>query len=158
MKKFAFRLQVVLDRARDAEEERLRQLALVQGELYRKEEEIRACADKRSALLAAMSTMQQGSFDPWELHQCHLHLDALAGMMKQLRQEYAQIEERVEAARQALVEAMRQRQLLEKLREKQLDEYRQAVAREELRTMEETTLPRLARARAAEQARLLAKR
>lgn len=66
MKKFAFRLQVVLDRARDAEEEKLRQLAATQAEKFHKEEEIRVCGEQRSALLVTMAAMQQGSFDPWD--------------------------------------------------------------------------------------------
>ena len=54
------------------------------------------------------------------------------------------------AARQALVEAMRKRQLLEKLREKQYALYRKETERQELQTMEESVLPRLAREQAEE--------
>lgn len=153
MKPFVFRLQIVLERAREEEEELLRRLALLRAEKTRKEEEMTAATAQRRQLMQTMAAMQQQSFDAWELHQCHMHLSALGDALEQLHRECAEIEERVLAAQQAVVEAMRKRQLLEKLRQKQYDTYRAAAERQELRAMEETTLPRRARERMEELAR-----
>lgn len=153
MKRFTFRLQVVLDRAKDEEDVLLKAMAQEQAALARKEQEMAEQATRRRDTLSAMTEKQRTGCDVWELQQYRLHLDALATRLAQLDQECAAQAQRVEQARARVVEAMRKRQVLEKLREKQLTAYQRECDREELRNMEETTLPRLSRERAAEAAR-----
>ncbi len=148
MKRFVFRLQVVLDRALDEEQALLKQLAHEQCVLTAKEQEIAEQHARRSETMAGMADRQRAGCEIWELQHHRLHLDALAGTLARLEDERQRQEERVDAARATVVEAMRKRQVLEKLREKQLADYQRAVDREELRNMEEIMLPRLAREQA----------
>lgn len=150
MKKFVFRLQIVLDRALQQEE--AKQLLLAQAQQLRalKEIEIERKHADRQEMLAHIAQKQQQTFDPWEMHQCHLHLSVLGNDLCTLRLQAEELDQHVLTAQQALAEAMRQRQLLEKLREKQRASYQREFEKDELKTMEEASLPRLAREHAAE--------
>lgn len=98
--------------------------------------------------------MQEGIFDPLEVHAGFLHLEALGNDLMELTTQRRELENRVAAKQRDLVEAMRKRQALEKLRDNQLKAYKKNIERLELQTMEEAVLPRLARRQAAERARI----
>lgn len=153
MKKFVFRLQVVLDRACDDEEAQLLHLARIRHELALKEQEITAKQAQMQELMAQMQRIQQAVFDPWEMQQCHLCLELFAEQLADLHAQRTAIMARIEAQQQIVIEAKRKKQALETLQEKQYLSYNQAVAREELQLMEEAVLPRLAREQAIERAR-----
>ena len=150
MKRFVFRLQVVLDRALEEEQELLKELAHEQYALTRQEQAIAEFITRRHGAREEMAEKQRTGCDVWELGQYRLHLDELANRLALLEDERKQQEARVEQARARVVEAMRKRQVLEKLREKQLNDYQETCAKEELRAMEETMLPRLERERKLE--------
>lgn len=147
MKKFIFRPQVVLDRAREEEERLLQQLASVQHEMLEKDREIARVADERKAALRAMATAQQQVFEVEELHRQRLHIDALDHRQAVLQDERTLIQQRLDAAREALIEGMRKRQVLEKLRETHYTAYLKEMEKQELQIMEDVKLPRLARER-----------
>mgnify|MGYP001340718148 CR=1 FL=1 len=147
MKRFAFRPQVVLDRARDEEERLLQQLANVQIELIKKDRELAWVVDERTATLRAMTAAQQQTFEIEEIQRQRLHIDALDIRQVQLRDERALIQQRLDTAREALVEGMRKRQVLEKLRDTHYTAYMKEMEKQELQIMEDVKLPRLARER-----------
>lgn len=152
MKPFIFRLQVVLDRALEEEDRLLRQMAEAQQALAEKEQEIQRTSETRSATLQAMTDTQQRSFDVDELTRQRLHLEGLAILLATLQEQHTLLLQRLDAARATLIESMRKRQVLEKLRDEQHAAYRKDIEAQELRHMEEVKLPRLARA-IAERAR-----
>jgi flagellar protein FliJ len=147
MKKFVFRPQVVLDRARDEEEQALQQMAGVQRELVEKDQEIARVADEHTSTLQAMTAAQQQTFEVEDIQRQRLHIDALNHLQVKLRDERALIQQRLDAAREALIEAMRKRQVLEKLRETHYTAYQKETQKQELQIMEDVKLPRLARDR-----------
>ncbi len=154
MKKFAFRLQTMLDLALTREEEELRRLGVVRQEQAVQEAVMTRTRAARGDLLAYLTGMQQQAFQPHEMHQGHLRLDAYANDLVAQNTALDAIKERVARQQDVLLEAMRKRKTLEKLREKQYEAYRKESERQELAAMEDTVLPRLARTQAAEQARL----
>jgi len=147
MKKFVFRPQVVLDRARDEEEQALQQMAGVQRELVEKDQEIARVADEHTTTLRAMTAAQQQTFEVEDIQRQRLHIDALNHLQMKLQDERALIQQRLDAAREALIEAMRKRQVLEKLRETHYTAYQKETQKQELQIMEDVKLPRLARER-----------
>ena len=147
MKKFVFRPQVVLDRAREEEERLLQQMAAVQHEMVVKDRELARVKDERTATLQSMAAAQQQTFDVEDLQRQRLHIDALDHLQVKLQDERALIEQRLDAAREALVEGMRRRQVLEKLRETHYTAYMKEMEKQELQIMEDVKLPRLARER-----------
>ena len=127
MKKYLFRLQVVLDRAVAEEEEQLLHLARIRREIVAKEQEIAINRDAHAQLLQHMARLQASVFDPRDLLVAIGHQEALANDVTRLRSERDAIDRRIAQQQHCVMEAMRKRQLLDKLREKQLDEYRREV-------------------------------
>ncbi|MHB9025446.1 MAG: flagellar export protein FliJ [Armatimonadota bacterium] len=145
MKAFSFRLQTVLEHAHEVEEERQLHLARLCQQKQRIEERMQIVNLKREELLGAMARIQRNRFDAREVAECHLCLEQQGNILVGLKQESDQIDRGINVARQALLEAIKHRQMMEKLREKHLQIHRQAVEKYELKTMEEATVPRIAR-------------
>jgi flagellar FliJ protein len=148
MKRFNFRLQVVLDRALEEEEQQLLRLAEVQQQILEARRKLDAVEEARRHQLACMTEAQQASFDPLEMHARTLHLEDLGEQLARCREVLAGLERRAEQVMQDVIAAMRKRQVLEKLRDKQYADYCKEAERVELQTMEEAVLPRLAREQA----------
>ncbi|HEX2949672.1 MAG TPA: hypothetical protein VHV83_08905, partial [Armatimonadota bacterium] len=120
MKKFTFRLQVVLDRALDEEEKQQQLLAKLRNELLAKEREISDVNCKREQTMGLVMHMQDGAFEAHQMHAAYLHLEGLGNDLADLATQRREIDGRVGAKQREVIEAMRKRQVLEKLREKQL--------------------------------------
>lgn len=148
MKKFQFRLQVVLERAQLDEEAQQRAFALLQQQRSALLGEIARVSREREAQLRLSELRQSMPTDPRQLHQRFLYIETLANEIARLHGELDELDRRIETQRQRLVAAMQKRQLLESLHEKQLAAYLYAVARQEQQEMEETVLPHLFREQA----------
>ncbi|HEY3418411.1 MAG TPA: hypothetical protein VGM23_16165 [Armatimonadota bacterium] len=153
MKTFSFRLQTVLEHAREVEEDRQLELSKFCRQKALLDERIQCTNRKREELLDAVTRIQTDRFDAREVEECHLCLEQQGQILAALKQESDQIERGITVARLALLEAVKHRQMMEKLREKHLLLHRQAVEKYELKTMEEAVIPRIARA-SQERARL----
>jgi len=147
MKKFVFRPQVVLDRTCEEEERLLLHMASIQHELAGKDHEIARTSGERKATLQVMTETQREHFDVEEVYQQRLHLDALDVLLARLHDERAAIQQRLDAARNAVIETMRKRKVLEKLRATHFAAYRKEVEKQELQVMEDAKLPQFARER-----------
>jgi flagellar export protein FliJ len=152
MKRFIFRLQIVLDHALEVEEEEQHQLALALRNRALKEQEIVQAREKRRRQAEELGRFQQGTFDPKAVHGWLLYLDSLANRISELQSVAEALDARVNEQRQRLLVAMQKRQVLERLRDKHHEAYRKEAERIELQTMEEAVLPRLARRQAEERA------
>jgi flagellar export protein FliJ len=150
MMSFVFRLQVVLDRALRQEEEECLRLARLQDAQAVKEAAVAAKQAARRTLCADLDTLQQGTFDAQRLHDGHLQRDALGNEEASLRAELNEIDALVAQQQRVVAEAMRKREMLEKLRDQQREAHDREAARKDYQQMEETVLPRLARERMAE--------
>jgi flagellar export protein FliJ len=142
MRKFVFRLQIVLDHALRQEEECLQELARLQGLLFLTVEAIERAKVDVQNMKVFLATQQQGVFDASRLMEWRMHLEALNGVVAAVEQERKALEGQVEAQRQRVLDARRKRQGLEKLRDKQYDDHRMEHERQELKNLEDITLPR----------------
>jgi len=142
MKAFTFRLQVLLDQA--VREEEARVLAL--AELQRKHAEalngLTLAEGARTDLLACMQREQQQPCLPCDLLRGYLRLDILTGECRCRKAEEREVYSAVLQQLACVTEAMRQRQVYERLREKQAEAHRLAAEESEHKSMEDTVLPR----------------
>lgn len=145
MRKFVFRLQTLLDHRKTVEDQKLAELAEVRQEEAR---EVARLAELNVEVDTACERLKNA-------------LDKRAGMaevtrwdeyVKTLRDDIAVQEltiktvcERIEQKRQEVVTAMKDRQALESLRDKQQNEFELARARAEQNTLDEMASLRYAR-------------
>jgi flagellar FliJ protein len=132
MAKFRFRLQAVLRHRLQIEEERQRALATVQQQLTTLTNELKAMDDQVEQANQDLRTNHL--VGPVNVGYLTAHRRFIVGVRRQamlLVQRMALVQKQVDEARLALAEAAKQRKIIEKLREKQLDRWRQEAARKE---------------------------
>jgi flagellar FliJ protein len=131
MKRFRFNLETVLKVRRQVEEARQRELALAQGVWDRALQDLGGLENSLRTLLAERAGHRQRRLD---LAEEAWHADRHQGLISSLglaRATLAQRETELDLARQRAVEAARERRVLEKLEEKQLQEHLLLNIREE---------------------------
>jgi flagellar FliJ protein len=138
MAKFVFKLQAVLRQRKHVEQDKQRQLAQRQSKLL----------ELQNLLLQMQQTVQNSNED---LRQNRLvgrldmgfiaaHRRFLTGIQRQavaMAQKIALAQRAVDDARAELAEAAKQRKIMEKLRERQLDRWRAEQSRRELADLDE---------------------
>lgn len=132
MARFRFRLQAVLRHRLQIEEERQRALAVVQQQLTAMTNELKAMDDQVEQ--ANNDLRANHLVGPVDVGYLTAHRRFIVGVRRQamqLVQRMAMVQKQVDEARLALAEAAKQRKIIEKLREKQLDRWRQESARKE---------------------------
>jgi flagellar FliJ protein len=145
MRKFEFRLRPVLERAQRREQRRQLELAHLQGELTAHQDLLRALRDERSVWLCQLLECQQRSFEIDEMRRRRAHLDSLTDAIDDQRAVVGRLRQQVEDAQAAVVAAMRERQMLENLRDKQQLEHVQAAHRLETKLLDDLATPRFGR-------------
>jgi flagellar protein FliJ len=145
MKKFAFRLETLLQhRIKIEEKERdkfSRLRAEMLAELRRKEE---LCAQQADTLSALMLRKSCGS-DSQEIAWHYRFLDRLAHEIKLSNQRTVELENSVEAQKRVMIEASRKKQMIENLKEKRRREHFIAMEREDQKNVDEIVVTRFAR-------------
>jgi flagellar FliJ protein len=131
MRRFRFSLETLLKVRRQLEEARQRELALAQGARDRALQALGGLDGSLKALLLQRAGERQGRLD---LAQEAWHADRHQSLLRSMalaRTALAQREMELDLARQRAVEAARERRVLEKLEEKQLQEHQLLMVREE---------------------------
>lgn len=140
MAQFHFQLEGVLRHRERIEMDCQRQLALAQGEMSRLQAELRALNEHVQATTGDVRDNHlTGRLD---LSFLAAHRRYVLGMQRKaigLIQRAAQQQRTVEEAQKKLAEAMKQRKILEKLREKQHRRWAEALARKEAAELDEIT-------------------
>src|SRR5690606_18927246 len=125
-----FRLQQVLDHKRREEEAKTLELASLTAEQRRLEDDLRRLREQEEQHLAALSAVSQtGAIDPSRVDRALTYLDAIEASIGEQLSHVAALESRVAASREALVGILKEKQLLERLREQHAGEAREAQQR-----------------------------
>ncbi|MCE5198759.1 MAG: flagellar export protein FliJ [Armatimonadota bacterium] len=145
MKRYKFRLQSLLDQRKSLEEQLLAEL----GELRREEaaEVMRLhvlCQRLEIACIEIEDALKRNA-QCAELAQRDEYAKTLRDDVRVQELTIEAVRERVEAKRQEVVKAMQDRKVLETLRDKQEQEYLQAIARAEQNELDEMSSVRYAR-------------
>lgn len=141
MPKFVFQLEGVLRQRTQVERAKQRELAVVSAELAKLQEQLKglegnvqgATQDLRTNRLTGVLDM---SFIA--AHRRFMIVTQRQGM--QLVQKMAIVQQQIDTARAALVEAAKQRKIIEKLREKQSARWKSDIARKELADLDEVSM------------------
>jgi flagellar FliJ protein len=133
MARFVFKLQGVLRHRAAIERERLREFALVQAKLKGLEDQLKML--NQSMQETNDDVRRNRLTGRLDLGFITAHRRFLMGMQRravELVAAVAGVQKELEAARLALAEAAKQRKVLEKLRERQEQRWREEVSRKEL--------------------------
>ncbi len=145
MKKFNFNLQPVLEKRITEEEERQRAL----GEKLRALEQGRSDFVKLIAVQddcnTRLSAEDGEELQVHERRQLFLYLNELRGMIQQCQQLINEAEASVEAAREALLVASREKKAVLKLKEKKMTEHKKEIASSEQKAMDDNSIAKFNR-------------
>ncbi|MBU6286666.1 MAG: flagellar export protein FliJ [Chloroflexi bacterium] len=143
MPRFVFRLQSVLDYRQQLEDLAKVAFGEAQGGFFKEEATLRRLRDDEARTVNHLEAIQgEGILDMENLQLGLRFLDVLKISVDRQVQVVERARARVEARRNELVEAMQARKALEKLKEKQLAEYRKAEQQRELKEMDEMAVMR----------------
>ena len=147
-----FRLQQVLDHKRRQEEEKTLELATLTAEQRRSEDTLRILREKEEAqLIALQQVARAGAIDPTHLDAALGYLDAIEGSISKQTELVALIEGRVLESRDALIEILKEKQLLEKLEQQHAAEQQAAETHRENGRLDDIAAQRYIRRRGAEE-------
>jgi len=134
MKPFAFGLEKILNLRKHSEDEAKLELGRAISALTDIENRLAALARERVRAAA-------GQFDPANsaavIQQYMFYIIRLDSTKEELLKEAAQAELKVEAAREAFIEASRERKVLDKLKEKREKEHRKEMLTQEGKALDE---------------------
>ena len=132
MPKFVFPLEALLRQRQSAERERQRELALCQAEMVRLQQELKQLNDELQGSDADMKANRlMGALDVAFLAAHRRYSLAMQRKGQGLVQDLARQQKKVDDAQRLLAEAAKKRKVIEKLREKQFERWRQEIERKE---------------------------
>lgn len=137
MKRFQFRLEGLL-RLRKVEEERcLQGLRARQAALADAEERERQLVSERGRTVESLTRLERGRLDMDEVLRHRRYLCALENRTREVSAEGIRRRVDLREAQRLAERAVRERQLVERLRERRLGEHEAGVRREEVRDLDE---------------------
>jgi flagellar FliJ protein len=141
MARFIFQLDPVLRHRETMEQQRQRELALVEGELARMDAELRAIdAAAKGVSAEVRESKLTGTLDMAFIAAHRRYVLAMQRKAVALAQRMATQQQLVDSARKALAEAAKQRKILEKLRERQHDRWKAAQQRREMADLDDVSV------------------
>ena len=141
MAKFVFQLDGVLRQRKHVEQERQRALAMVQAQMARLQDELRALNDAVSA--STSDVRDNRLIGRLDLHYLTAHRRYMLAMQRkgtELVQKMALVQRQVVDAQQALAAAAKDRKAIDKLREKQHGRWLEEQNRRELMQQDEVAM------------------
>ena len=120
---FKFKLQSVLDYRLNIEEKILNEFSELKRELDRQKAMLEELKSERENMVAGLRNMQSQTIKAHDISSILVYVDRLRESEKQQKQVIQQIMEAVDKKRQELVEAVKNRKIMENLKDKQKEEY-----------------------------------
>jgi flagellar FliJ protein len=123
MGKFTFRLEGLLNIAKHREEEVQKQLALSLEELKNCQGQLLSLVDQHTKALRALVNDKRGKLSIHKLICNHQYCQYLKEEVEKKQQEVILAEKKVEEIREVLLEAVKKRKILERLKENQYSNF-----------------------------------
>jgi len=120
---FKFKLQSVLDYRLNIEEKILNEFSELKRELDRQKAMLEELKSERESMVAGLRNMQSQTIKAHDISSILVYVDRLRESEKQQKQVIQQIMEAVDQKRKDLVEAVKNRKIMENLKDKQKEEY-----------------------------------
>lgn len=143
MPRFRFRLEKILGLRERAEKEAARRLSEILNRRQACLREMERLGQERRRLIVRREGLQRGRVRTAELQQNRYQIIVLDRAAVFARDRLADLENQIDAARETLTEKSRERRLIEKLKEKRLQEFELEERRRERRELD--ALPRARR-------------
>ena len=139
MARFVFKLEGVLRHRERIEQDRQRELAIVQADMVQLQNELRAFNGEVQRNVAAARGQLVGKLDMGYLAAHRRYMLGMQRKVHDLAQRMAAQQQRVDEARRNLTEATKQKKILEKLRERQQERWAAEQNRREAGALDELT-------------------
>jgi flagellar protein FliJ len=141
MAKFVFKLSGLLRQREKIQKQCMREVAAIQAKLTALETELRAVDDTvRSADRDLRENRLVGAIDLAFLSAHRRFSLAMQRKALEIAQQMVQVQRQVDEAKQKLIEASKQKRIIEKLREQQLQRWREAQAQQETKELDEISM------------------
>lgn len=120
---FKFKLQSVLDYRLNIEEKILNEFSELKRELDRQKAMLEELKSERESMVAGLRNMQSQTIKAHDISSILVYVERLRESEKQQNQVILQTIEAVDQKRKDLVEAVKNRKIMENLKDKQKEEY-----------------------------------
>jgi flagellar export protein FliJ len=141
MAQFTFKLESILRHRKNVEHDRQRALAIVQSKMTALEIELRRLdAEARTSNESVCRNHLVGRIDMNLLTAHRRYLAATQKRAMEIAQQMAVVQRQLDAARQALADAARDRRMLEKLRDHQQEAWRNEFNRRQMADQDEAAM------------------
>lgn len=144
-------LMQVLEHKRQVEEQKQRELHVLSQQRHVVEDALRTLRQQAVGQLEAMTGADGATIDPAERTSALAYLDSVEGRIVQQRDLLLELESKVVASRDELIEVLKDRQMLERVQERRASRQEQEDQRREANEADDQTSARLSRRRAQEQ-------
>lgn len=137
MAKFVYRMQNILDLKVKMEDQRKAEYGIANAKLRKEEDKLRQLLVRKAGYEKHARELVKGTINIQEIKTCKHAVDAMKSAIRTQMMEIQVAEKNVELARSRLNQVMIERKTYEKLREKAFEEFKQEVAYEENREVDQ---------------------
>lgn len=137
MAKFIYRLQNILDLKQKLENQKKIEYGLANVKLQEEEEKLRQLLIRKADYERHARELVEGRINLQEIRTCKQAIDAMKSAVRTQMIQVHVAEKNLELARERLNQIMIERKTYEKLREKAYEEFKQELAYEESRAIDE---------------------
>ena len=138
MPRFNYRMQGILNIKYKMEEQAKTEFGLAQMRLNEEEEKLNNLVIRRAGYeQQARALRTGGTLKPLEMEEARRAIEIMKVMIRTQMMEVKKAEKAVDAARMKLQEAMQERKMHEKLKEKQFEMFKEELAAEEMKEVDQ---------------------
>jgi flagellar protein FliJ len=144
MKKFVFRLETLLRHRINLEEKERNAFTRIRAELLMEINHKDSLQAQQWQTRSELALLETGSCDTQEMGWFYRFLDRLEVEIKRSNERIVVLEKHLEAQKQKMILASRDKQIIENLKKKKKKEYVVAIEQEEQKTVDEIVVTRFA--------------
>jgi flagellar FliJ protein len=145
MTMYTFNMQPVLDHRQFIEDNLKKELAEIRQQAIANQQQIKSLEGKEMDTVAALKREQAGGVSSDQMVAYHAYLKQLSDRIARQITVACEIKDRESKKQDELREAMKKRQILEKLKEQGLDRYNQMMLKKEISFIDEMAVNQFAR-------------
>lgn len=134
---FRFQLQSVLDFRKQVEERHLAQFAGIKRRLDHEMERLARIMENTMGMINHLTTIGKGDITPGDISLVQSYITSLRGKERKQREVIDAVKRELEHKRAEVMEAVKQRKILEKLRERRFEAYTSETQKRERRELDE---------------------
>jgi flagellar FliJ protein len=144
MKKFVFGLETLLQHRINLEDKERNKFRRIRAELQEELNHQQSLGARQTQALTELAQQKAGTCDGREIEWFYLYLNRLQQELKRSAERVAELGKHLEAQKQVMIEASRNKQMIENLKKKRRKEYLVSVDREEQKFIDEIVVNRFA--------------